>query len=332
MTNVGIVSTSINPFPKAYAEWVTAGDLIVAGDKNSRRALIDYVEGLGGTYIATHQQEQWSWSEYVGWNCIQRRNAAIMEAMIRGYEFVVTVDDDNFPLPTAQAFVQRHIDAIHHRDFKQVIRSTTNFVNTGLFCRPQFHQRGVPYGVDTYPLVWQAPENTKIVVSQAQVLGDPDCDAVERICNSPNVIAVSANCIIGPGVYAAFNSQATMWTREWLPVMAVLPGIGRYDDIFASFIFARLSREYNTALFVGEPCVRQVRNDHNLADDLRAEVWGMDHVFTFTSMLDAAHISSDMPLHVAYGELILACERILPPRTVSFAREWVAAWRDIITP
>ncbi len=331
MAKIGIVTTSINKRPSIYERWAQVGELIVAGDRNSPPDLHAYVEGeLGGDYVTPSAQDAlWTFSKYIGWNCIQRRNTAIMQAMFNHHDYVVTVDDDNYPLPNVETFLAGHLTNLHqtHSSF---VHSPSGFLNTGTFTSPQFHQRGVPYGVDTSSaVILRRINDAKVVVSQAQVLGDPDCDAVERIANAPDVLAVKANVVVMPGTYAAFNSQATVWTREWVPVMAVLPGIGRYDDIFASYIFARLARTYDVALFVGEPCMRQVRNDHNLASDLRQELWGMNHVFTFCRALDNAHISADMPLHVAYGELILACENVLPAQTINFAREWIAAWREI---
>lgn len=332
MDDIAIVSTSINAKPSAYSEWATAGKLIVAGDLNTPDGLEWYVRSRDGIYIAPDVQEsKYLWSKHIGWKNIQRRNAAIWEAYIMGFQYVLTVDDDNHPAVSAHQFVAGHIDAMMHK-VESTVGSATDFLNTGIFTVPQFHQRGVPYGV--YANATTIRSNTiesapNIVVSQAQVLGDPDCDAVERIANAPMIVAVNANIVITPGTYAAFNSQATMWKHAWVPVMAVLPGIGRYDDIFASYIFARLAREYNVTVHVGDPCVTQLRNEHNLAADLRAELWGMQNVFAFCAALDRAHISSDMPLWMAYSELISACEGVLPVSTMKFAHEWVRSWREV---
>lgn len=332
MDSVAIVSTSINASPSAYKEWSLAGKLIVAGDQNAPAELERFVtDECDGSYLSpAWQDSMFSFSKAIGWKCIQRRNTAIMHAFAASdYDYILTVDDDNAPRPTAQLFVDGHVANIRRKMEGPTVGTVTNFLNTGMFCLPKFHQRGVPYGIDTETLTYMRtmPE---IVVAQAQVLGDPDCDAVERICHAPNVMAVSLNVVVSPGTYAAFNSQATMWKRDWAPVMAVLPGIGRYDDIFASFIFARMAREYNTAVYVGEPVVYQSRNEHDLARDLRAENWGMRNVFEFIGALNAAHISSQMPLWMAYGELISATSSVLPPRTVDFANEWVRTWREVV--
>lgn len=332
--HVAIVTTSINAKPSVYETWANAGHLIVAGDLNSPPALQDYVEALSpsSTYLTPRQQDHWSFSEKIGWKNIQRRNAAIMLAFASGYDYILTVDDDNYPLPNADAFIAGHITAHQQILIDTVVASGTPFLNTGALCTPQFHARGVPYGMNTTPIVQHVIISPQVVVSQAQVLGDPDCDAVERMCNAPDVKAVTANAIIKPGTYAAFNSQATMWKREWAPVMAVLPHIGRYDDIFASFIFARMARTYNTALYVGEPCMRQVRNEHDLTKDLKAEYWGMSRAIEFCRVLDLAHISADMPLWQAYGELTSAVANVLPRATIDFMNEWVRTWREMAAP
>lgn len=335
---VAIVSTSINPRPATYADWADAGHLIVAGDLNSPPELHGYVEGLGGSYLDANAQKRFGWSDDVGWRCIQRRNAAIALALDAKFDYIVTVDDDNTPLPNAAKFVSGHIDVLtsHLPHLSKMFVSGSGFLNTGEFCIPPFHQRGVPYGVDTRPhlayevigdqvLPGAAP---RVVVSQAQVLGDPDCDAVERIANAPDVKAVATEAVILPGVYAAFNTQATVWARDWAPVMACLPGVGRYDDIFASMIFARLARLHNVALHVGTPVVRQDRNWHNLANDLRQELYGMNHVFRFRQVLDDAHITTDMPLWFAYAELIVAASHFLPDTTVRFAQRWADDWKE----
>jgi hypothetical protein len=107
----------------------------------------------------------------------------------------------------------------------------------------------------------------------------------------------------------------------------VLPHIGRFDDIFASFIFARLGRTFNAAYFVGEPVMRQDRNAHNLNRDLEEEVWGMRNSLQFCRALDRAYIDDGMPLWRAYTELIFAVRDIIPQATSQFVASWVDEWR-----
>jgi hypothetical protein len=332
--NIAVVSTSINAMPGAYEAWSSDDrvDLIVAGDRKTPLELREYLTDIDAVYLSPqYQSAEFTWSELLGWNKIQRRSAAIMEVLRRKqYDYVITVDDDNWPVPNVTEFINGHL-----RNFaafpEQVtcLASKSPFLNTGALCSPMFHQRGVPYGVNTTPIIVRAHERTRVVVAQAQVLGDPDCDAIERMCYAPDVKAVRSNAIIRPGTYAAFNTQATMWSIEWAPLMVCLPGIGRYDDIFAAYLFHRISREHNVALFVGEPVVRQMRNEHDLIADLRQELWGMHFTFDFVGALQNAHISASMPLWHAWDELIYAAGDVLPRDTLAFAKAWVQDWKTL---
>lgn len=331
---IAVVSTSINARPEAYAQWAADPrvDLIVAGDYKTPPELHGYLDELGAVYLTPDDQSQRfpTWSHLIGWNNIQRRSTAIMSALQMGtYDYLITVDDDNHPHGGVTKFIDGFLDVFGPNRLHTVMTSTSGYLNTGALCQPQFHQRGVPYGLNTSPWIVRTGATCEVVVAQAQVLGDPDCDAIERMCNAPYVTAVRSNAVVRSGVYAAFNTQATMWRADWAPVMACLPKIGRYDDIFASYIFARLSAAYRVSLFVGEPCVTQVRNDHDLVKDLRAELWGMERVFEFCGALNNAHVSKDMPLWQAYDELIYATAGILPRDTVSFAKAWVQDWRNL---
>ncbi len=341
MRNVAIVSTTINTAPPAYAAWATQGRLIVAGDVNTPTQLHDYVSSLDGSYI--QPENYFPGCKFVPFRCVQRRNAAIWAAFLGDYDYVMTVDDDNTP---AQPYcVEQLAQEIGNRP-QTTVGSKSGFLNLGELCIPTFNQRGNPYGVNTaindvqhWDMLVRSDGSTvrptgstvrpTVVVAQAMVIGDPDCDAVERMVNAPDVKALQNRITVTPGVYAAFNSQATLWRADWAPVMAVLPHVGRYDDIFASFIFHRLARAYHVALYAGDPVVIQTRNPHNLGRDLAAELFGMKIVFDFCARLTDAHISSDMPLWLAYDELITAVASLLPADTVKFARAWVGAWKEI---
>ncbi len=325
--SIAIVTTSINKRPASYVRWASQGKLIVAGDVNTPVDLHEYVTALNGRFLIP--EHPFPGMNYVTMRCIQRRNAAIWFAFVHGFDYVLTVDDDNTPV--SDSFARDLCDEIGHSS-RTTIGSRSGFLNLGDICVPSFHQRGTPYGVSTPmdPYSYASYETPPtVVVAQAMVLGDPDCDAIDRMINRPDVRAVQNRIVVTPGTYAAFNSQATAWRRDWAPVMAVLPHVGRYDDIFAAFIFHRLAKTYNVALYAGDPVVKQDRNEHNLVKDLAAELYGMRVVFDFCSSLTHAIISPDMPLWQAYSELIEAVSHLLPEPTIRFTQEWVRAWRDV---
>lgn len=321
---VAIVSTSVNARPSAYADWAKQGDLIVAGDRNSPSMLEDYVRELGGTYLTPHDQESWPFSETLGWNCIQRRNAAVMSAFTQQYDFVATIDDDNFPRPS---WVSEHAEHILGRvPFDtRVVRGSDGWTDIGQFNVPPVRQRGTPFGAVRHHDIKHRPP-CRVVVSTAQVLGDPDCDAVTRITRNPQVTDVLHSVVVHSEDWAAFNSQATMWNGRWAPLIAVLPFVGRYDDIIASFIAKRIMRACGVSFYAGEPCVTQERNKHDFINDLKNELLGMELTPHIIGALEHTTLDAGDSLPEMYNDCIESLRELLPQRTIQFMEEWRDVW------
>lgn len=330
---VAIISTSINARPTDYAEWARQGVLIIAGDLNTPDELRTYVtEELAGVYLDPVAQERYGFSDVLGWKCIQRRNAAVMYAYEQGYEYVLTVDDDNRPL--TDDFVAQHVSIIKNEHPEiDVIHANDRWINTGEFLNPPTWQRGTPYG---YKMTWwqQGHMSTPaVVVSQAQALGAPDCDAVTRMVTNPETVAVAKSVIIGTGDLCIFNSQATMWRGDYAPLIACLPGVGRYDDVIASVIAQKILAERELGVYVGSPAAYQERNEHDLSKDLSGERWGMMNLPLIVEVLDGLDIEQyfggDWQPYDVYAWIAtsLANHGVLPEQTTRFMVAWANEWR-----
>lgn len=327
VSTVAIVSTSIHPRAIPYNDWAKQGDLIIAGDLNSPRELEGYVHELGGRYLTPEDQEHWSFSKHIGWNCVQRRNAAVMQAYADGYDYVVTVDDDNFPTDTWVTDHVQHIEG-NYDDQADIttVEGEENWVNTGVFTVPKIHQRGTPYGVVGHVRLFPNRVPPPVVVSTAQVLGSPDCDAITRITSDPQVTAVTHDIVVGTLDWAAFNSQATVWRGDWAPFIACLPHVGRYDDIFAAFIAKRVMMRHGVSLYCGAPVVWQDRNYHDFVEDLRNELQGMHLTPHLVHAL--AKLVLDGDKHFAnYAIIANYLAPMLPNETTQFMLEWSNEWQ-----
>lgn len=334
MNSVAIVSTSIGHQPPAYAEWAKYGDLIIAGDKNSPAWLEQYVKDLGGRYLTVDSQREWLFCESIGWNCVQRRNCAVMQAYADHYQYVVTVDDDNTPTRGWVAGHRDHLEGKFPSGTKTVF-GDRDWANIGAFVRPHVHQRGTPYGVVNAHSIFESAKPYEIVVSTAQVLGEPDCDAVSRLVGVEPVLDVIENIIVPPHTWAAFNSQATMWKGEWAPLIACLPHVGRYDDIWASFIAERIMSAYGYGFYAGTPCVSQDRNVHNIITDLQNEVYGMQVTpYLIRALRDDIQLDlTSVSLPEAYKEIAMmmnSTEGIYTTYTVPFMLKWARVWNDLL--
>lgn len=211
-------------------------------------------------------------SRLIGWNCIQRRNFAMLFAYLDGAEIIAVVDDDNIPfyewgqnchvnnmvmidqiVTDEVAFnpiLQPH--SIWHRGYPIQLAMEGKHINTGpmqevdVYCRVQAD-------------LWD---------------GAPDIDAVCRI-NQPKtsvdqftVRPYSSNAV-GP-----FNSQNTFLSRSVMSHYFLFPHIGRMDDIWASF---NVQFAFPGSVIYSEPSVFQDRNEHNIFKDLQAEMLGYEH-------------------------------------------------------
>lgn len=321
---VAIISTSINPGEQtAYAAWAEQGDLIVAGDVSSHESLHGYVADVGGVFLTPDEQRQLSskLSDVIGWRSIQRRNLALLYALENRYDYVVSVDDDNVPSP---GLVAAHVAVIRDGVPGDTARvsSGTHWVNSADFVSPPTVQRGTPYARLAYGnYLYHSAVGVRPVVSQAHVLGDPDVGAATRFLDDPRVDSVDRNVIVQPfdDQWAAFNSQATIWDGRWAHFAAVPPGLGRYDDIFASFFLeAVLRSSVELGVHVGAPAVTQFRNEHDVRRDLRAELAGAELTLPLVHALG----SLDEVTNPSYADVTAIVAHLLPSKTVEFMRCW----------
>jgi hypothetical protein len=284
-----IITTTINP-PKNMDAWeqqLSPGDfIVVAGDLKTPHdewfTWRDKSTNVVRTYLHPNDQTHWHVSEPTGWNSIQRRNAALLHAMhaLQGEGTITTIDDDNWPLKTDSDWFGRLPQPAHHWI------ASNGWWNPGDMCRPEVRHRGLPFGIETCHKMHIMGKIPRIGVWASLWHGDPDIDAMERIVNDPIVDDINPYpVVLGAGTWAPFNSQSTTYLAELAPIMAVLPHVGRMDDIWASYIARAVMDRLDYHVCYGEPLVRQERNPHNLLADLKGEMIGYEHTLELTEQL-----------------------------------------------
>lgn len=332
MDKIAVVSTSINARPIAYRKWAdqtVEPMLFIAGDVNTPPDLPLYVEGeLGGVYLTRDDQEEWSSSDLVGWRSIQRRNFAILEALRWGAEFIITVDDDNAPL--SPDFIRSMLDRVETEDQIPAFdacphTNDSGYFNPGILCAPSTYARGLPYDIDRKDSnnYGQCACDVKTGVVAGLWVGDPDIDAMERMVNAP-WIQTCVNDAVCRDLYAPLNSQSTGWIRELAPLMAVLPGVGRMDDIWGGYIAQKVMYFLGHGIRYGWPLVRQDRNDHDLTKDLEKEIIGYRHSGNLCRDLDLVELSGDNVIDL-YEQIAERVTRLvyIPAKTEEFMFRWV---------
>jgi hypothetical protein len=303
---------------------------IVIGDKKTPHVdVAAFVGGLGNAlYYSVKTQENLGYkcSEIIGWNKIMRRNIGILEALRFGAEIIISIDDDNIPLSN-NYFEQ--FERTLSDPFNGVMASSkTGWFNIGEFLIPPVYHRGFPFEQRSQePSKLTPVVGAKIGVSAGLWLGDPDVDTVNRITNSPKVVGISDvvrnGIIVQHGCFAPFDSQNTAYVRELAPLMMLLVGVGRYDDIFASYIAERIMAETDYRLHYGLPLVYQERNQQSQWVNLQDEMYGMQNVSEVCNDLRNAEVGNGTvldKLHMLYEHLV-TCKH-LPQVALDLGKAW----------
>jgi hypothetical protein len=243
------------------------------------------------------QSRAWAVNEHLELNHHHRRNLALLEALRTGADLIVTIDDDNFPRQLGKSgFISLARDwftdvaSTHAR----IVRTGSGWYQTGGLCVPPVQHRGIPQYLRTTTGPGHASverrrephQLDRIGVYEALWWGDPDIDAIERITMNPYVQYVKESVILDYGTWSPFNSQATVVHRELAPLMMMWTNVGRYDDIWCSYLM-RAYMDHHRWLFAcgNRPGVTQKRNEHDLIRDLEKEMLGMRHTPWLTEQL-----------------------------------------------
>ena len=261
-----IATTTINPPTKALKNFAKNKNckLIVALDKKSKKFNLKDSVILSTKY----QEKKWpKLSKLIGWNCIQRRNFAILEAYERGAQIIGLIDDDNIPYSNwfKNIYVNKNFKCDEIKINKPIFDPVgyTNYSN--------LWHRGMPLEyVNGRKYLQLKKSNIKPDVQANFWNGDPDIDAVCRMVLKPQCNFKKNKFPFFSNKISVFNSQNTLITRKVVKDYFLFPHIGRMDDIWASFYVT--SKKYR--IVYNEPTVYQQRNAHNLLKDFKDEYIG----------------------------------------------------------
>lgn len=332
-----LITTTIN-VPKVLADYAEGMDrqddmIIVVGDKKSPHSqIIDLLDSLSmehAYYLKPEDQGKWKSSEAIGWNCIQRRNIGILEAIAFEPDYITTVDDDNFPKPD---YFERVDEAFGRQRAIRVGNQSTGWYNVGRLMLPNVVHRGYPYSMRHVSHLHDEQHlgDVRPGVVAGLWLGDPDIDAAERMVNRPDCFDVTdlihqrGQVALDIGTWCPFNSQNTSWLTELAPLMFCMPHVGRFDDIWASYVARKVMDHLRYHALYGEPIVKQNRNEHNLVDDLKAEIYGYEH----TDVVVHALRELELPMTDSVLELLDACFWAISPHMPNGTKAAFACWMD----
>ena len=266
-----IISTTINPPTEAIKKFDNLKDwnLIISGDLKTP----SNYKLKNGIYIGPKDQEKISkkLSDLIGWNCIQRRNFAMILAYKKGADIIATIDDDNIPLSNwdKNLLIEKKVKA------KKYITKEEAFDPISVTNYKHLWHRGFPLQILKHK---NKAKNIKNINSNFDVQadfwnGDPDIDAICRMEHAPECKFQTSVFPFTSNKMSPFNSQNTYLKRKVMEHYFLFPHIGRMDDIWASYYVEAKGFK----VLYNKPSVYQQRNVHDLTKDMKKEYIGYEN-------------------------------------------------------
>lgn len=296
---IALVTTTIN-VPRVLQLYRRLGPdvrFFVAFDENTPEEAVNFcVYDLPNTQcLYIQDQQKWKCSELLGFSNDSRRNIALLEAIRWGAEIIVSCDDDM--LGRGFDFFQI-VETVLTQKFSGLQLGLDGFwADVGRFTVPPVPQRGLPLNASQCNGI-SFVVDAQVGVMQGIILGVPDTDA-SSMASGKNFVHSTTDIlrnglVVHPGANAVFNSQFTAFRRELAPCFAQFyKWQGRNTDIFASLIMRRVMRERNLYTYFGPPFGFHARTPRDPLKDLKAEMWGLEHVAEFAQWLDSYIYMSD---------------------------------------
>ncbi len=273
-------------------------EAIIIGDKKTPVEAGAYVQdwrdkGFNFEYWDLQQQADWlkpfpELAEIIPFNSDNRRNIGYLAAYQRKRPFIISMDDDNYPLPGVD-FIAGFKDVGRTAEW-DAVQTTTGWYNN---CEPLETNLGVEFYPRGFPYEYRFPTENKIntVKRQARLAvqgglwkGDPDIDAVTRITFPIEVLNERVdNVVLDTTTSCPFNTQNTTLMRDVIPAYYFIVmqqeingrKIDRYGDIWSGYFAKKAIDIVGDVIGFGEPLAYQKRNAHDLFKDLSQELPGM---------------------------------------------------------
>jgi len=288
-----LVTTTINAPTPALRSYTALGHtLVVVGDRKTPDDVwIRFCKGNNNVRFLSYEYQQLRWrvlSELIGPDCVQRRNLGFVVAVEMGADVIVTVDDDNEPLSNWGNKVGLATTCKRYE-------GETDVIDPLQVAGSNMWHRGFPIQRVKERRVWCVDQKTPVVPLVQSNLwhGDPDVDAIERWLFCAQNVRFSPDLWFTSCSYMPFNSQNTAIDRSLIQDYFCFPGIGRADDILASYVLQFLHADKKPFVVFGGPTVYQKRVGHVCEDDLEEELWGMSNLHNI--LCDSDHWFDYLP-------------------------------------
>ncbi len=223
-----------------------------------------------------------------------------MLSYIRNSERIIAIDDDNYV--TECDFIGAHKIVGRNKKINLISNDLQWFnVHSALIEESNipFYPRGYPWKKRVHNSNEKnvIEKAVRVVVNQGLVLEDPDIDAISRLFFPIRAIGMSNEFDqqfgLDNGTWSPFNYQNTALIRELIPCYYRPLSTSRNADIWTAYVFNKLAHHFEDIITFGYPLVKQIRNEHDLWDDLDIELINNRATDPFISLLREIDLTKD---------------------------------------
>ena len=226
-----------------------------------------------------------SFSKLVPYDSDNRRNIGYLMAYESGYDFVISIDDDNYCQPDDD-FLAEHSVVLRDLSSCDVIDTSIGWYNIcellELETTIPIYPRGFPYHKRHLKYDTTVQKNSCQVRMNAGLwLFEPDLDGITWLVAPAHAKSfVNVSYVLGPEAWSPINTQNTALHRDVIPsyyflkmnyIVGGFP-IDRYGDIFSGYFSQACIRHLGHAIRVGAPVAEHHRNTHNYLNDATNEL------------------------------------------------------------
>ena len=241
-------------------------ELIIIGDKKTPiNFKVKY-----GSYLGINSQLKlnFKFSKICKKNNYARKNIGYLVSMSRNREVILETDDDNYPKNNFFAHIKQCI--VREIKGKDWVNIYSIFLK-----KKMIWPRGLPFDkIDNFPITSKIKKKKSFFLQQGVCEGNPDVDALYRLLNKKINIKFKNNFFISLGkTISPTNSQNTIWFKKYFPLM-YLPVTCemRLTDMWRGIIALNIIYQNGEDILFFGTTMKQIRNNHNLIDDLKQEM------------------------------------------------------------
>jgi len=279
-----IVTTTINEPTEATLKFIQLAvkkdwTFVIVGDTKTPH---DSYHLLANTYhpnvVYLHPEQQEKMypelSDIIGWKSIQRRNIGFVYTYKQNASIIATVDDDNIPYDTwgDDVYVGQEIEVDLYENVSSLYFDPISPTNHNSLWHRGYPIEELPFKNN---IEYKGKTKRRVLIQADFWDGDPDIDAICRLSKKP-IVKFDKFEPFCSNQLAPFNSQNTFLHRSVIPYYAVLPHIGRMDDIWGSYI---IQHYFPNSVIYNKATVYQNRNIQDLITNLENEIIGYKNTY-----------------------------------------------------